>query len=283
MNTKKNAPSKTELEKLKAEIEKQTAEIEMLRSGDHDSGIDIAQSQIFGNVLVEPFPDVMEELRDESGALESKIQDLIAEALTGMNRHQKNSVGDIRLGLVNDVFRIAQDNHNFNPAGFNSEYFMHLIAQLDFIAQVVTNLNSALRLMRDINIVTGDAAYGMALLYYRNIQVLAERRIPGAEAVYRQLRTHFRNRRPSSTSAEPTDKQLLKDVKAIMHGRKDGKIVIEGEAPHMTKGKRVVVDDVHNKHHGAWKETEHGIICQHCGSENHGHHSFCYNCGKELV
>jgi len=34
-------------------------------------------------------------------------------------------------------------------------------------------------------------------------------------------------------------------VRALLHGRKDGKVLIENEHPHMEGGKHVVVDETH--------------------------------------
>ena len=268
-----------ELERLKAENERLRAENQQMR----EEGFDAAQSQVFGNILIMPFPEKLEDFRDVSINLDESLQAIVNEGLTGMNRHQKNAIGDIRLGFVHDIARYVQDETQFNPStGFDPEYYSKLIVQLDMLSQTQTALSSALRLARDISIVTGDMLYGLALLWYRNIQVLSERRVPGAEAIYRQLRTHFRHRR-ASTSEEPTEAQVLRDVKAVLHGKKDGEIVVAGHARHTTQGSHTVVDDVHKPMQQNFKETVRGVICTHCNTHNAAGHKFCWNCGKELI
>jgi hypothetical protein len=97
----------------------------------------------------------------------------------------------------------------------------------------------------------------MALMYYNSVRELARRQVPGAQAVFRQLQPFFR--RPRRQKDEPTEPEVERDVKALLLGKKDGKIVIENEKPRMTGGKHVVVDDMH-KDKGAWKESESGEI-----------------------
>ena len=266
-----------ENERLKAEIEGLKAENKMLKL----EGFDPEHAQLLGKVLVMPFPARLEELRDESVAIDNTLQEIVADGLSAMNRHQKNAIGDIRLGFVHNIFRYVNDSTEFNPLGFDVAYYSELIEQLDLTAQTITHLGSATRLLRDITIVTGDVLYGLALLWYRNIQVLAERRVPGAEAIYRELRTQFRHG-GRTASAEPTEKQILHDVKALMHGKKDGEIVIEGKAKHTTAAEKSVVDDVHKPQRQNFRETVTGTVCKHCGCENGEDYVFCKKCGGKL-
>jgi len=269
-----------ENELLKAENERLKAENEQLK----EEGLDPFHSQLLGKVLIQPFPKKLEELREESIHLDNLLQDIVSDGLSGMNRHQKNAIGDIRLGFVHNVFRYINDSTDFNPIGFDSEYYSQLMEQLDLTSQTITHLGSAIRLLRDIGIVTGDVLYGLALLWYRNIQVLSERRVPGAEAIYRELRTHFRNlgRRTSSADNPPTEAQILRDAKALLRGKKDGEIVIEGHAKHTTPSEKKVLDDTHKPLRKNFKETITGTICKHCGCENGAGYKFCKDCGGKL-
>ena len=240
-----------EIALLKAENDRLKAENEQLK----EEAVDPFHAQLLGKVLVLPFPAKLEELRDDSIALDDALQEIVADGLSLMNRHQKNAIGDIRLGFVHNVFRYVSTSSEFNPAGFDHEYYNELMMQLDLTAQTTTHLGSAVRQLRDISIVTGDVLYGMALLWYRNIQVLAQRRVPGAEAIYRELRTHFRNRRPLVADHPITQKQILRDAKALLHGKKDGEIVIEGHAKHTVAAEKSVTDDVHKPQRQNFRET----------------------------
>ena len=270
--------TKEEIDLLKAENERLKAENEQLK----EDFVDPFHAQLLGKVLVMPFPTKLEALRDDSIALDDALQEIVADGLSAMNRHQKNAIGDIRLGFVHNVFRYVSTSSEFNPVGFDDEYYNELVTQLDLTAQTTTHLGSAIRLLRDISIVTGDVLYGMALLWYRNIQVLAQRRVPGAEAIYRELRTHFRNRRPLSADQPITQKQLLRDAKALLHGKKDGEIVIEGKAKHTIAAEKSVTDDTHKPPRQNFKEIVTGTVCKHCGCENGEGYNFCKECGERL-
>jgi len=269
-----------ENELLQAEIERLKAENEQLK----EDRIAPLHSQLLGKVLIQPFPTKLEELRDASIAYDNLMQEIVSDGLSGMNRHQKNAIGDMRLGFVNNVFRYINETTDFNPTGFDNKYYAELVEQLDLTMQTLTHLGSSVRLLRDISIVTGDVLYGMALLWYRNIQVLSDRRIPGAEVIYRELRTHFRNhsRRTSSADNPPTDAQVLRDAKALLRGKKDGEIVIEGHAKHTTPSEKKVLDDTHKPLRKNSKETITGTICKHCGCENGAGSKFCKDCGGKL-
>jgi len=52
-------------------------------------------------------------------------------------------------------------------------------------------------------------------------------------------------KRGRQTSDEPSDTEVERDVKALLEGRKDGKIVIENETPRAKGGKHLVFDDTH--------------------------------------
>jgi len=37
-----------------------------------------------------------------------------------------------------------------------------------------------------------------------------------------------------------------RDLKALLHGKKDGEIIIRNERPHLVGGKHEIIDDVHS-------------------------------------
>jgi hypothetical protein len=270
--------TKEEIAALKAENEALKAKVEKLE----EEVVDPAHSQLLGKVLIEPFPELLENLRAESIEINNALRDVVEDGLSAMNRHQKNAISDIRLGFVNDVARFLEVEAALQPYGFDATYFHQLMEQLNYAVVINTELGSAMRLMRDVQIVTGDVLFNLALLWYRNIQVLSERRVPGAEAIYRELRTHFRRHSSLRSDQQPTEKQILRDAKALLHGKKDGEIVIEGHAKHTTPTEKRVIDDVHRPLGKNFKETVSGTVCKHCGCENGADYVFCKKCGGKL-
>jgi hypothetical protein len=70
---------------------------------------------------------------------------------------------------------------------------------------------------------------------------LRQRRRTGAEAVYSKLKAFFR--KSKQQNAEPTEKQVERDVRGLLKGTKEGRIVIENENPERKKGVRKVIDE----------------------------------------
>ena len=58
---------------------------------------------------------------------------------------------------------------------------------------------------------------------------------------------------------QPTQKKVKRDVDALLHGRKDGKVVIKNVKPKVSGGKREVIDETFNDR-ASFKETEEGEI-----------------------
>jgi hypothetical protein len=62
--------------------------------------------------------------------------------------------------------------------------------------------------------------------------------------VFRMLQPFFKKTR--RTSGEPTEKEIERDLHALIHGKKDGKIVVENVKPKLTGGTHKVVDEKFN-------------------------------------
>ena len=62
-----------------------------------------------------------------------------------------------------------------------------------------------------------------------------------AETLHNALSIFFKHHR--GETEQPTEKQALKDFKALEHGKHDGKLIIENVKPKLTGGKRKIVDE----------------------------------------
>ena len=148
-------------------------------------------------------------------------------------------------------------NEDFIPSFLNEEQFKQNLRDLEIIRNINALLQQTLRLNTDILLILGDEAYRRALSFYGAVRDAARRRVPGASELYRIMQAFFhRGRRPDE---EPTEPELERDFHALLHGKKDGEIIIKNEKPHFVGGKHEVVDETH-KPKGAWKATEEGKI-----------------------
>jgi hypothetical protein len=79
-----------------------------------------------------------------------------------------------------------------------------------------------------------------ALEFYASVREAAKRRVDAAETLRSALSVFFRHHQ--SETEEPTEKEALRDFKALQHGKHDGKLVIENVKPKMIGGKRKIID-----------------------------------------
>ena len=193
----------------------------------------------------------MQELFSESKS------DLPTEALTPAERRRMLGSGVRRYGFIDKVSDVSEANPEFAPKFFSTTALKTSIRKIELLRNISVELQQMQRIVDDALLREGDDAFQMALGYYNTVREASRRRQPGAEAIFRALQLFFRRRR--LTDDEPTEAEILRDVKATLHGRKDGKIVIENEKPHLVGGKHVVVDET-QKPKGAWKATEEGEI-----------------------
>jgi hypothetical protein len=73
------------------------------------------------------------------------------------------------------------------------------------------------------------------------VRETAKHRVDPAETLYNDLYTFFK--RGARMGEEPTARKTITDTKALLHGKKDGKIVIENVKPHLTGGKHKIIDE----------------------------------------
>jgi len=181
-------------------------------------------------------------LRDINAHLTTMTTYMQSEALTHAERLRMQGSGVRRYGFIDKTSDIAEDNLQFAPAFFNLQSLKDLLRVIEVLRNISVTCEQMTRISNDCLLVAGDDAFQMALGYYNTVREASRRRQPGAQAVFSVLREFFN--RPRHTASEPTIPEVERDVHALLHGTKDGRIVIEHEKPHGEGGKHVVVDEV---------------------------------------
>jgi hypothetical protein len=204
--------------------------------------------------------------------------------MTGIDRMRKFGAGERRLGLMEKTYDMSESNPEYFNAPLSSfEGMSRAMAATEFYLNGYELAERIARVLKDQYLVSSNITYAMARMFYAGVQTAARAGDATAQMIFNELRTYYRPMgRGARGGEEPTIDEILKDVKGLAHGRKDGKIVIEHESPHTGKGRHVVIDDAHRPTEGAFKATVTGTVCPHCNTENPEHHRFCCNCGKEL-
>jgi hypothetical protein len=184
----------------------------------------------------------------------NEFRELSENNLTAMERRRKIGAGIKNYGFIDKASDLALSNPNYANF-FNVQDLKNAIRNIELCRDLLVLLQSFARLVSNSMMVYSDEAYSMALLFYNNLKGVARRGDPIAMELLRALQPFFK--RSKHTAAEPTAKELERDVHALIHGTKDGKIVIENEKARTIGGKHLIVDKTRsNKDKGAWKETE---------------------------
>jgi hypothetical protein len=104
---------------------------------------------------------------------------------------------------------------------------------------------------------SADIAYTDALEFYASVREAAKRRVDAAETLNNALAVFFKHHR--SETEEPTEKQAKRDFNSLLHGKHDGKLVVENIKPKLTRGRRKIIDETF-KDTAEFKETIEGDI-----------------------
>jgi hypothetical protein len=132
----------------------------------------------------------------------------------------------------------------------DNEYFIAFRSLYDTVKQIQ-------EILWNITIQASDIVYTDALEFYASVREAAKRRVDAAETLYKELEIFFKHKK--TQGEEPTEKQTLRDANALLHGKRDGKIVIENINPKLVGGKHKVIDEKFNSSE-RFKETEEGEI-----------------------
>jgi hypothetical protein len=148
-----------------------------------------------------------------------------------------------RYGFIDKVSDVAEANPEFAPPFFSDTVLKTKLREIEVLRNISVALGQMQRITDDVLLQVSDDAFQLALGYYNTVREAARRRQPGAQAVFNVLRLFFKRGR--LTGDEPTEHEVERDVKALLHGKKDGEIVIKNERPHLVGGVRKVVDETH--------------------------------------
>jgi hypothetical protein len=194
--------------------------------------------------LIERLDELMADFMEENR---------IGANLTGTDRRRLIGAGVRNYGFIDKAFDIARDNGDFMPAHFDLTLLNWNMHELEDFRQLMWVLQQFLQAASNAFLLQADSCYRDALRIYSSLQEQTRNRIPGAEPLFRALQTFF-SRTRRQPADEPTEMELERDIKHLIHGKADGEIVIKNESPHVSGGVHEVVDNVRIGR-SAFKET----------------------------
>jgi hypothetical protein len=167
--------------------------------------------------------------------------DKYAAHLRALDRKRLNGVGMKKQGFIERAYDYAFNNSEFLPHYLTLKKFYDDNQYFINIRSIFETSKQVQEIIWNITIQSADIAYTDALEFYASVREAAKRRVDAAETIYRDLETFFK--RAKKAEGEPTERKTLTDAKALIHGKRDGKIIIENVKPKLSGGTHKVVDE----------------------------------------
>ncbi|MDR1339714.1 MAG: hypothetical protein LBK58_06660 [Prevotellaceae bacterium] len=174
-----------------------------------------------------------------------------ANTFTPKDRTRLVGGGIKNLGFIETAYESASANPQFVPPYLNMVDYGDVILDFTRKRTLLLLVQQFAQQISDSMLLASDAAYHDSLEYYTSVKEGARQRVPGAEAEYALLSKYFKKSKPARDGNAPTEAQIERDVRSLLHGTKEGRIVVENENPDLSGGKRSVVDEAHSEHTAA--------------------------------
>jgi hypothetical protein len=196
-------------------------------------------------------PALTSSIKNEIESLMTGFSEVTDDVLTAIQRRRKIGAGIKNYGFIDKVSDLASSNPQF-ATFFDITDLKNAIRNIEECRDIVVLLQAFARMVSNAMLIYSDDAFSMALIYYSMVKEMSRHGDPTAMELFNALKPFFK--RPKRSSAEPTEKEIERDLHALIKGKADGKIVVENERPKLTSGERKVVDEV-RKGRAAVKET----------------------------
>ena len=122
--------------------------------------------------------------------------------LTEDQRASVLKVGDKKFTCVTKAFAYTKTNPEFVPSFLNVSDFETDMKDADGHPAIVTGINQLYNYLDDTKLAARSEAYSAALYYYGNVQQAASVNLPGAKAIYDDLKQYFPGRSSKDTETK---------------------------------------------------------------------------------
>ena len=235
MNTKNTTSLSSEerIKELEQELAKTRSALENANAelADAQAGLDGVHAEPDTHISLALTDQRLTQALDAAAALRGRLETMLnGSELSEAERRSLRGSGVRRYGFTDKVSDMIEINPDLVPSFLDEERLKELLRQLEIVRNINALLVQTVRMNSDIMLVLGDEAFRMALMFYGAVRDASVRRVPGARELYHILREFFRRRHRASE--EPTEHETLRDARALIHGTKDGELIIRNERPH---------------------------------------------------
>jgi hypothetical protein len=119
-------------------------------------------------------------------------------SLTPAERHMLPKMGEKTLSFVEKSHEFAVQNPNFVPPFLDMPEFDIDFADAHNLWTLLLLTNQLHENVDDTTLVAGSEAYQAALVFYNSVKMAARQDIPGAKAVYEELKKRFPGKKRKS-------------------------------------------------------------------------------------
>ena len=167
--------------------------------------------------------------------------------ITSIGRMRLQGAGERRYGFIEKVWAMSRDdNAIYYPAFSNYDDMNAMLTEVELLRNIVDISERIRRVAMDHYLVICDAAYNVARMYYRNVREAARAGDTRAEVIFNDLRTYY-ERMGRRHRDEPTEDEIITDVKGLLHGSKTGRVAVVNESDTVMEGEHKIVDNTKTK------------------------------------
>jgi hypothetical protein len=147
--------------------------------------------------------DILKQATDKLNEVTALLKPYLL-TLTPDERRYMLKKGDKSSSFVTKAFEFTKINPEFIPAFINAGDFEIDVTDADNLIGIVSLATQLYNGLDDTAMVAGSEAYYASLAYYNNVQLAAGQSVPGAKAVYEELKKKFPGKSRTSETTTTT-------------------------------------------------------------------------------
>jgi hypothetical protein len=161
--------------------------------------------------------------------------------LRPLDRRRLKGVGIATQGFISRAFDSAVNLPGALPEYTPIEKFRRNYAAFEDFHSLLILSKQIEKTLMNITMVTANIAYEDALDFYGAVNKGAKKGMETYVTVYNDLFKFFK--KGKREGAAPTQEKVIRDARALLRGKKDGRVVIENVSPKIIGGEHEVVDE----------------------------------------
>jgi hypothetical protein len=143
------------------------------------------------NKHVQAIPsDVLSQAQTKINEVKTLLAPYIV-ALTPSERHELPKMGEKTISFVEKAYDFAKQNPNLVPPYLDIAAFGTDFEDAHGLWTLVNSIRQLEENAGDTEMTAGSEAYQAALVFYKSVKMAAAQDVPGAKAVYEELKTRF--------------------------------------------------------------------------------------------